>query len=125
MGLSFLPFFQEDSWIPNEAVFHFFIGTPKSDLKRDLGVDLNFSVPQKKFRIQFIQPKKKVEIDGGFFNQEPDHHIMPVRRTSLELTEKHQYVSVGNLMLTLHYCVVAIPFVSLGNTRSQWVLHPG
>ncbi|KAK2543908.1 hypothetical protein Q9966_002757 [Columba livia] len=55
---------QEDSWIPNEAVFHFFIGTPKSDLKRDLGVDLNFSVPQKKFRIQFIQPKKKVEIDG-------------------------------------------------------------
>ncbi|KAJ7411082.1 hypothetical protein WISP_104499 [Willisornis vidua] len=55
---------QEDSWIPNEAVFHFFIGTPKSDLKRDIGVDLNFSVPRKKFRIQFIQPKKKIEIDG-------------------------------------------------------------
>ncbi|XP_066186507.1 uncharacterized protein [Sylvia atricapilla] len=55
---------QENSWIPNEAVFHFFIGTPKSDLKRDVGVDLSFSVPQKKFRIQFIQPKKKIEIDG-------------------------------------------------------------
>ncbi|KAM6054404.1 uncharacterized protein VSU04_010687 [Chlamydotis macqueenii] len=55
---------QQDSWIPDEAVLHFFIGTPKSDLKRDVGVDLNFSVPQKKFRIQFIQPKKKIEIDG-------------------------------------------------------------
>ncbi|XP_050762156.1 uncharacterized protein LOC127022570 [Gymnogyps californianus] len=55
---------QENSWIPNEAVLHFFIGTPKSDLKRDVGVDLNFSVPEKKFRIRFIQPKKKIEIDG-------------------------------------------------------------
>ncbi|XP_041257507.1 uncharacterized protein LOC121334429 [Onychostruthus taczanowskii] len=55
---------QENSWIPSEAVFHFFLGTPKSDLKRDVGVDLSFSVPQKKFRIQFIQPKKKIEIDG-------------------------------------------------------------
>ncbi|XP_054068030.1 uncharacterized protein LOC128913816 isoform X3 [Rissa tridactyla] len=55
---------QENSWIPSEAVLHFFIGTPKSDLKRDIGVDLNLSVPQKKFRIQFIQPKKKIEIDG-------------------------------------------------------------
>lgn len=61
-------FFQENSWIPSEAVFHFFIGTPKSDLKRDVGVDLSFSVPQKKFRIQFIQPKKKIAIDGRFFN---------------------------------------------------------
>lgn len=61
-------FFQENSWIPSEAVFHFFIGTPKSDLKRDVGVDLSFSVPQKKFRIQFIHPKKKFEIDGKFFN---------------------------------------------------------
>nr|XP_041575127.1 uncharacterized protein LOC115497284 [Taeniopygia guttata] len=55
---------QENSWIPSEAVFHFFLGTPKSDLKREVGVDLSFSVPQKKFRIQFIQPKKKIEIDG-------------------------------------------------------------
>ncbi|XP_064008707.1 uncharacterized protein LOC135180262 [Pogoniulus pusillus] len=55
---------QENSWIPNEAVLHFFIGTPKSDLKRDVGVDLYFSIPQKKFRVKFIQPKKKIEIDG-------------------------------------------------------------
>nr|XP_047909692.1 uncharacterized protein LOC106041217 isoform X1 [Anser cygnoides] len=55
---------QEDSWIPSEAVLHFFIGTPKSELKRDVAVDLNFNGPQKKFRIQFIQPKKKIEIDG-------------------------------------------------------------
>ncbi|XP_053936194.1 uncharacterized protein LOC128853691 isoform X2 [Cuculus canorus] len=55
---------QENSWIPNEAVLHFFIGTPKSDLKRDVSVDLNFSIPQKKFRIQFTHPKKKIEIIG-------------------------------------------------------------
>ncbi|XP_054127144.1 uncharacterized protein LOC128933963 [Melozone crissalis] len=55
---------QENSWIPSEAVFHFFLGTPKSDLKRDIGVDLSFSVPQRRFRIQLIQPKKKIEIDG-------------------------------------------------------------
>ncbi|XP_065541888.1 uncharacterized protein LOC136017503 [Lathamus discolor] len=55
---------QENSWIPNQAVLHFFIGTPKSDLKRDVGIDLNFSLPQKKFRIQFMQPKKKIVIDG-------------------------------------------------------------
>nr|XP_042717557.1 LOW QUALITY PROTEIN: uncharacterized protein LOC101945417 [Chrysemys picta bellii] len=55
---------QEDSWIPSEVVLHFFIGTPKSDLKRDVGVDLNFNVPQKKFRIEFIQPKKKIQVDG-------------------------------------------------------------
>ncbi|XP_059718042.1 uncharacterized protein LOC132335482 [Haemorhous mexicanus] len=55
---------QENSWIPSEGVFHFFLGTPKSDMKRDVGVDLSFSVPQKKFRIQFMQPKKKIEIDG-------------------------------------------------------------
>ncbi|XP_057263855.1 uncharacterized protein LOC130598454 [Pezoporus wallicus] len=55
---------QENSWIPDEAVLHLFIGTPKSDLKRDVGIDLNFSVPQKQFRIQFMQPKKKIAIDG-------------------------------------------------------------
>ncbi|XP_077684889.1 uncharacterized protein LOC144271419 [Eretmochelys imbricata] len=55
---------QEDSWIPSEVVLHFFIGTPKSDLKRDVGVDLNFNVPQKKFRIKFMQPKKKIQVDG-------------------------------------------------------------
>ncbi|XP_019350266.2 uncharacterized protein LOC102557779 isoform X1 [Alligator mississippiensis] len=55
---------QEDSWMPNEAVLHFFFGTPKSDLKRDVGIELNFNVPQKKFRIQFIQPKKKIQMDG-------------------------------------------------------------
>ncbi|XP_062444584.1 uncharacterized protein LOC134147453 [Rhea pennata] len=56
---------QEGSWVPNEVILHFFIGTPKSDLKRDVGVDLNFNVPQKKFRIKFIQPGKKIEIDGN------------------------------------------------------------
>ncbi|XP_074867207.1 uncharacterized protein LOC142021855 [Carettochelys insculpta] len=55
---------QKDSWIPSDALLHFFIGTPKSDLKRDVGVDLHFNIPQKKFRVKLIQPKKKIQVDG-------------------------------------------------------------
>nr|XP_033819216.1 uncharacterized protein LOC117369188 isoform X2 [Geotrypetes seraphini] len=55
---------QKDSWIPNEAVLHFFVGTPKSYLKREIGVDLIFNVPQKKFRIQLVHPRKKIQMEG-------------------------------------------------------------
>ncbi|EMP37320.1 hypothetical protein UY3_05455 [Chelonia mydas] len=71
---------QEDSWIPSEVVLHFFIGTPKSDLKRDVGVDLNFNVPQKKFRIKFMQPKKKIQVDV-FLEKKVDDKL---RQYSLE-----------------------------------------
>lgn len=36
-------------------------------------------------------------------------------RTSLELAAKCQYVSINNLMLKLHYCVIASQFTALGN----------
>ncbi|XP_075755429.1 uncharacterized protein LOC102446612 isoform X2 [Pelodiscus sinensis] len=55
---------QEDSWLPSEAVLYFFIGTPKSDLKRDVGVDFSFNILQKTFKVKFIQPKKKIQLDG-------------------------------------------------------------
>ncbi|XP_053132427.1 uncharacterized protein LOC128336575 [Hemicordylus capensis] len=55
---------QKGSWIPNEAGFHFFIGTPQSELKRDVAVDLYFNIPQKTFRIEFIQPMKKIQMNG-------------------------------------------------------------
>ncbi|XP_029432572.1 apolipophorins isoform X2 [Rhinatrema bivittatum] len=61
-GYNYIP--QKDNWIPNEAVLHFFMGTPKSHLKRDIGVDLNFNMPQKKFRIQLVYPRKKIQMEG-------------------------------------------------------------
>ncbi|XP_044534269.1 uncharacterized protein LOC123249339 [Gracilinanus agilis] len=59
---AFIP--QKDSWIPEEATIHFFMGTPKSERPRDMGVDLSFSVPQKKLRIKLLHPKKKIKVDG-------------------------------------------------------------
>ncbi|XP_068943844.1 uncharacterized protein [Petaurus breviceps papuanus] len=55
---------QKESWIPEEATIHFFMGTPKSERLRDMGVDLSFSVPQKKLRIKLLHPKKKIKVDG-------------------------------------------------------------
>ncbi|XP_043855212.1 uncharacterized protein LOC122752259 [Dromiciops gliroides] len=55
---------QKESWIPEEATIHFFMGTPKSERPRDVGVDLSFSVPQKKLRIKLLHPKKKIKVDG-------------------------------------------------------------
>ncbi|XP_062999023.1 uncharacterized protein LOC134409950 isoform X2 [Elgaria multicarinata webbii] len=55
---------QKGSWIPNEAGLHFFMGTPKSELKRDVAVDVHVNIPQKKFGIEFIQPKKKIQMNG-------------------------------------------------------------
>ncbi|XP_069066261.1 uncharacterized protein [Pleurodeles waltl] len=55
---------QKNSWIPHEAALHFFLGTPKSVLKRDVGIDLSFNAPQRKFLIKFIHPKKKMHVEG-------------------------------------------------------------
>ncbi|XP_051828645.1 uncharacterized protein LOC127545411 [Antechinus flavipes] len=55
---------QKESWIPEEATIHFFMGTPKSEQPRDVGMDLSFSVPQKKLRIKLLHPKKKIKVDG-------------------------------------------------------------
>ncbi|XP_031801299.1 uncharacterized protein LOC100916970 [Sarcophilus harrisii] len=55
---------QKESWIPEEATIHFFMGTPKSEQPRDVGMDLSFSVSQKKLRIKLLHPKKKIKVDG-------------------------------------------------------------
>ncbi|XP_072466121.1 uncharacterized protein [Notamacropus eugenii] len=55
---------QKESWIPEEATIHFFMGTPKSERPRDVGVDFSFSLPQKKLRIKLLHPKKKIKVDG-------------------------------------------------------------
>ncbi|XP_054849643.1 uncharacterized protein LOC129339063 [Eublepharis macularius] len=55
---------QKGSWIPDEAGLHFFMGTPKSELKRDIAIDLHFNIPQKKLTFVFVQPKKKLQMNG-------------------------------------------------------------
>ncbi|XP_068100795.1 uncharacterized protein [Hyperolius riggenbachi] len=55
---------QKDGWLPNEATLHFFMGTPKSEFKRDVGIDLYYNVQHRKFRMKLLHPKKKVQMDG-------------------------------------------------------------
>ncbi|XP_008592015.1 PREDICTED: uncharacterized protein LOC103609474 [Galeopterus variegatus] len=54
----------KDSWFPEAAMAHLFMGTPGSEVPRDIGVDISYSVPQRKFRLRLLHPKKKVELDG-------------------------------------------------------------
>ncbi|KAM4697783.1 uncharacterized protein WCC33_013385 [Rhinophrynus dorsalis] len=55
---------QKDDWFPNEASLHFFMGTPKSEVRRDVGIDLYYNVQHRKFRLKLLHPKKKIQIDG-------------------------------------------------------------
>ncbi|XP_053550240.1 uncharacterized protein LOC128641740 [Bombina bombina] len=55
---------QKDGWFPNEASCHFFMGTPKSEFKRDVGIDLHFNILQRKFKMKIVHPKKKIQLDG-------------------------------------------------------------
>lgn len=40
--------FQKGSWLPEEATAHLFISTPKSEVTRNVGVDISHNVPQGK-----------------------------------------------------------------------------
>ncbi|KAM6155924.1 uncharacterized protein ACDL77_025152 [Rhynchocyon petersi] len=55
---------QKDNWLPQEVAAHIFMGTPKSEVPRDVGVDINYSLPQRKFRFKLLHPKKKIKLDG-------------------------------------------------------------
>lgn len=57
--------FQKDSWLPQEASVHLFMGTPKSEVPRDVGVDVRYSLPQGKFRLKLLHPRKKMQLDGN------------------------------------------------------------
>ncbi|XP_059980783.1 uncharacterized protein LOC132506262 [Lagenorhynchus albirostris] len=54
----------KDCWLPQEASAHVFMGTPRSEVPRDVGVDVSYSRPQRKFRLKLLHPKKKIELDG-------------------------------------------------------------
>ena len=56
--------FQKDCWLPQEASAHIFMGTPESEVPRDVGVDISYSWPQGKFRLKLLHPKKRIELDG-------------------------------------------------------------
>uniref|UniRef100_A0A8B9YY64 Uncharacterized protein n=1 Tax=Bos mutus grunniens TaxID=30521 RepID=A0A8B9YY64_BOSMU len=55
---------QKDCWLPQEASAHIFMGTPGSEVPRDVGVDITYSWPQGKFRLKLLHPKKRIELDG-------------------------------------------------------------
>ncbi|XP_070341027.1 uncharacterized protein [Equus asinus] len=55
---------QKDSWLPQEASAHLFMGTPGSHVPRDVALDLSYSWPQGKFRLKLLHPRKKLELDG-------------------------------------------------------------
>ncbi|ELW67642.1 hypothetical protein TREES_T100018447 [Tupaia chinensis] len=55
---------QKDGWFPPEATAHLFMGTPQSEVPRDVGVDVSYSLPRRKFRLKLLHPKKKIELDG-------------------------------------------------------------
>ncbi|XP_023363335.1 uncharacterized protein LOC100953830 [Otolemur garnettii] len=55
---------QKDSWFPQEATAHVFMGTPNSNVLRDIGLDISYSLPQRKFRLKLLHPQKKIELDG-------------------------------------------------------------
>nr|XP_054363489.1 uncharacterized protein LOC123844460 [Mirounga angustirostris] len=55
---------RKDSWLPQEALIHLFMGTPKSEVPRDVGVDIRYSLPQGKLRLKLLHPKKKMQLDG-------------------------------------------------------------
>ncbi|XP_058013738.1 uncharacterized protein LOC131185316 [Ahaetulla prasina] len=55
---------QKGSWIPNEAGLHFFMGSPESELKRNVAFNFHWNIPQKIVRIEFIEPKTKMLLNG-------------------------------------------------------------
>uniref|UniRef100_A0A2K6UAA9 Vitellogenin domain-containing protein n=1 Tax=Saimiri boliviensis boliviensis TaxID=39432 RepID=A0A2K6UAA9_SAIBB len=64
---------QKDSWLPQEATAHIFMGTPGSEVPRDVGVDVSYSLPQSKFRLKLLHPRKKIELDGKMEALESTH----------------------------------------------------
>lgn len=66
MGFSILRtllFFQKDSWLPREASAPIFMGTPKSQVPRDVGVNVCHRSPQGESRLKLPHPRKKIELE--------------------------------------------------------------
>uniref|UniRef100_G1TNQ0 Vitellogenin domain-containing protein n=1 Tax=Oryctolagus cuniculus TaxID=9986 RepID=G1TNQ0_RABIT len=54
----------QDSWLPQVAAAHLYLGTPGSEVPRDVGVDVSYSLPGRRLRFKLLHPRKKMELDG-------------------------------------------------------------
>ncbi|MGH0152589.1 UNVERIFIED_CONTAM: hypothetical protein FKN15_024522 [Acipenser sinensis] len=55
---------KKGSQIPSEAALHLFMGTPKSDVNRDLAIDVLFHYTQRRLSVKLVHPKKNILIEG-------------------------------------------------------------
>uniref|UniRef100_UPI00398EAE5A apolipophorins-like n=1 Tax=Pristiophorus japonicus TaxID=55135 RepID=UPI00398EAE5A len=55
---------QKNTWLPAEAVLHFFMGTPQSNINRDVAIDFQLNYSKRKLSAKIIHPTKKIKIDG-------------------------------------------------------------
>ncbi|KAM7332960.1 hypothetical protein ACRRTK_006280 [Alexandromys fortis] len=69
---------EKDSWLPKEAAARLFMGTPQSEVARDVGMNISYSVPQRKCWLKLLHPKKKIHLDG-------EDSTLPCRLTPWQL----------------------------------------
>nr|XP_023416455.1 uncharacterized protein LOC106025279 [Cavia porcellus] len=55
---------QKDSWFPKEATARLFMGTPQSEVPRDVAVDVSYSLLRGRCRLKLLHPRRKMELDG-------------------------------------------------------------
>uniref|UniRef100_A0A8D0NM76 Vitellogenin domain-containing protein n=1 Tax=Sus scrofa TaxID=9823 RepID=A0A8D0NM76_PIG len=82
---------QKDHWLPQEASAHLFMGTPRSEVPRDVGVDVSYSWPRRTFRLKLLHPKKKIELDGKLETLQDAH----MGHLELILDDRHVYYIKG------------------------------
>ncbi|XP_078237367.1 uncharacterized protein LOC110090494 isoform X3 [Pogona vitticeps] len=118
---------QKGAWIPNEVGLHFFMGTPKSELKRNIAVDFHFNVAQKKFEIQLIYPNKRMQLNGkieasrnsrtGYVELILDDNVYYIKgRTDLQVVAGEQKYTMQLEAKVLKY---GSPIIFSGNITKQ------
>ncbi|KAM4632572.1 uncharacterized protein O3C94_019109 [Discoglossus pictus] len=120
---------QTDGWVPNEATCHFFMGTPKSEFKRDVGIDLHYNIQQRTFRMKLLHPKKKIQLDGKFESSRnsrnghlelilDDKEVYYIKAmTDLQiLAGEQRYIALAEIKPTKH----GSPIVLSGNITKQF-----
>ncbi|XP_059835586.1 uncharacterized protein LOC132399349 [Hypanus sabinus] len=55
---------QKNTWFPAEAILHFYMGTPQSEVKRDISIDFQMNYPKRKLLAKIVHPKKMITIVG-------------------------------------------------------------
>lgn len=77
------------------------MGTPGSEVPRDVGVDISYSWPQGKFRLKLLHPKKRIELDGK--DSGPPVTLSPATGRSVgQIQPAHCGLLSHRLRLALH-----------------------